>query len=114
MQGKESDIFLFNGKINAMKIKLNMWTKNVKQGNFFKFTFLEKILKSFNWEDENAELDMIRQMVGYQLELLSQNFSLYFPQNLQMLVTNRTGLLIHLSCNMFTIQILMEKTKILC
>ena len=83
IQGKGGDIFLFNSKINAVKIKLRTWTENVRKRKFSKFTFLENFMKICNREDENPDLDMtLRQIVGDQIELLSHNFDFYFSQSL--------------------------------
>ena len=54
IQEKGGDIFLFNGKVNAMKIKLSSWTEIVRYNIFNKFTFLQKLWMG----NENFELIM--------------------------------------------------------
>ena len=66
-----------------MKEKIITWTKNVKSGNFSKFTGFEIFLKTCNWEKENPELEgKLKQLVSDHRYLLSDNFSLYFPESL--------------------------------
>ena len=50
-------------------------------GTFSNFSGLEIFFKTCNWEKENPELEgKLKQLVSDHLYLLSENFSLYFPE----------------------------------
>ena len=77
MQGKGGDIFDYISKIKAIKIKLKIWKNNVERGNFSNFISLDKFLMN-NCIHSNL-MDKLKGMVCAHLDLLKENFDLYFP-----------------------------------
>lgn len=83
LQGSGGDIFSFIGKINSMKQKLTRWVEKVENGDFSMLPGLKKFLQTCQWETEHPALEReLKRLVKYHFNLLSENFSSYFPENL--------------------------------
>ena len=75
LQGKGGDIFDVSGKIESMKLKINLWHSNILKGNFSNFPPLENYMKECNWEEKRPELERrIKTTILEHLQLLSENF----------------------------------------
>ena len=83
LQGKGGDIFDVSGKIETMKLKIKTWQSNVGKNNLSNFPNLENYMKECNWEDNAPELEnRITTIILDHLQLLSENFEMYFPTKL--------------------------------
>ena len=74
-QGKKIKILNCYEKINAIKEKLSLWWRQVKRGNFSKFSSIEDIVDSS--ESSSLIPSVCEEIVAY-LEMLSTSFDRYF------------------------------------
>ena len=82
IQGKGGDVFVWDGKIEALKIKLSVWRSHVVKNKFCNFPLLHEYIKTWDLEgaDENL-IETVKTVIENHLELLMSNFELYFPSN---------------------------------
>nr|XP_039261568.1 zinc finger BED domain-containing protein 5-like [Styela clava] len=80
--GKGGDIFRSTSKINALKMKIQLWKNNASSGNFIDFPLLSQYLKESGWEFEDVSTinTMVTLIVGH-LNLLGDKLALYFPED---------------------------------
>ena len=96
LQGKGGDIFNTTGKIESIKLKINMWHTNIHKNNFSNFPHLENYMKECNWEEKRPELESrIKTIILDHLQLLSENFEKYFPQSLHQSLENKMWIIIN-------------------
>ena len=88
-QGKGDDIFDVTGKIESMKLKINLWYSNILKGNFSNSPPLENYMKECNWKEKRPELERrIKTTILKHLQLPNKNFGKYFPQSLHQSLEN--------------------------
>ncbi|XP_077974548.1 zinc finger BED domain-containing protein 5-like [Styela clava] len=71
LQGKGGDIFRSTSKINALKMKIQLWKNNASSRNFIDFPLLSQYLKESGWEFE--DVSTINTMVMNELPKLCKN-----------------------------------------
>ena len=82
MQGKGGDVFVWDGKIEALKIKLSVWRSHVVKNKFCNFPLLHEYIKTWDLEGADKNLiETVKTVIENHLELLMSNFELYFPSN---------------------------------
>jgi len=74
-QGKKIKILNCYEKLNAIKEKLSLWWRQVKRGNYSKFSSIEDIVDSS--ESSSLIPSVCEEIVAY-LEMLSTSFDRYF------------------------------------
>ena len=84
LQGKGGDIFQFTSKIKAMKMKIELWKNKVTKGNLSDFPTLHSFLQGNNWGNNKFRIESkIKYVVCEHLDLLLENFNLYFPISIE-------------------------------
>ena len=82
LQGNGSDVFEAGSKIEAFKQKLKLWQRKVSICDFSDFESLNNFLQTCKWEIKTTNLEStITSTVHEHLEVLQQNFGVYFPED---------------------------------